>query len=111
MWAHPDIDERYFYDDRTTGRSNLTDTSPGSRILFFDRDPWGIPRFIAHGEVAYIGPGWTGPWRVNFTGLARLAKGISFSSFGLPDSLNDITEITYETYPAHAHGNGDHTPG
>ena len=98
VWAHPDIDERYFYDDRTTGRSNLTDAGPGSRILFYDRDLRGIPRFIVHGEVAYIGPGWTGPWSVSFTGLTRLAKGINFSSFGLPDGLNDITEITYETY-------------
>lgn len=96
--ADPDIDGRYLYGERTTGRSNLTDAGPGSRILFYDRDRLGLPRFIAHGEVAYIAPGWAGPWRVDFTSLTRLGQGISFSSFGLPDRLSDITEVSYETY-------------
>ena len=98
IWAHPDIDERYVYDERTTGRSNLSDAGPGSRVLFYDRGHLGLPRLTAHGEVAYIGPGWTGPWTVEFSGLTRLADGISFSAFGLPDRLSDITEVSYQTY-------------
>lgn len=57
VWAHPDIDERYQYNERTTGRSNLTDAGPGSRILFYDRDHLGLTRLIAHGEVSYSGQG------------------------------------------------------
>lgn len=88
----------YRYDENTGGRGALNDAGPGSRIVFFARNtsPTRIgPRanFVAHGEVSYIGPGWTGPWQAtvaNYTEMASRTPAVETS--------NAITEINFETY-------------
>lgn len=85
------------YHSRGEGRAMLTDAGPASRVLFWNSPHSGVSVLNAHGEVAYIEPGWSGPWLANFIDLRRIESTVSLSSFGLT-ALTPITEIAYETY-------------
>ncbi|MGY0536359.1 protein NO VEIN domain-containing protein [Nocardioides sp. YJ-D4] len=94
----PLLDDSYRYDKSAGGHGSLNDAGPGSRVIFYRREDAGL-RFEAHGEVAYIASGWSGPWSVEFVDLARFTgQGVLLEDLGWAGRLSSVTEITYATY-------------
>lgn len=97
-----DHEFRYAYDDTVSGRAHFNDAGPGSRIIYYAtrkhrKNPM---HFIAHAEVAYIGPGWAGPWEAtiaNYTEFKRPVPVTEFEMEGWNRQIS-ITEITFDTY-------------
>lgn len=95
---------RYRYDSNVTGRGPLNDAGPGSRIIYYStsKSKQHPKHFIAHAEVTYIGPGWTGPWEAAIADYTELARPVPEAELDLPgwNHQHAITEITYDTYKA-----------
>lgn len=93
---------RYAYDSTVSGRANFTDAGPGSRIIYYatHKHKKNPMHFIAHAEVTYIGPGWTGPWEAridNYTEFTRPVPKTELEMAGWNTQIS-ITEITFDTY-------------
>lgn len=99
-----DHHRRYRYDSTVTGRGPLNDAGPGSRIIYYStsKSKEHPKHFVAHAEVTYIGPGWTGPWEASITNYTQFERPVPETELVL-DGWNHqhaITEITLETYQA-----------
>lgn len=99
-----DHHRRYRYDSTVTGRGPLNDAGPGSRIIYYStsKSRQQPKHFIAHAEVTYIGPGWTGPWEASIADYTEFERPVPVTELVL-DGWNHqhaITEITPETYQA-----------
>lgn len=97
-----DHEFRYAFNESVSGRDAFKDAGPGSRVVYYStkKNNSNPMHFVAHAEIEYIGPGWTGPWE------ARIANYTEFERPVHVDEVKDgnwnrqisITEITYGTY-------------
>ncbi|MFC7726162.1 DUF3883 domain-containing protein [Nocardioides sp. GCM10028917] len=97
-----DHEFRYAYDSTVSGRANFTDAGPGSRVIYYatsshKKNPM---HFIAHAEVFYIGPGWTGPWEATIANYTEFNRPVPVGEFEMEgwNRQISITEISYGTY-------------
>lgn len=99
-----DHEFRYKFDSTVSGRRPLLDAGPGSRIVYYatHKHKTNPKHFIAHAEVNYIGPGWTGPWEAlitNYTEFKRPVPKDELEMAGWNTQIS-ITEVSYGTYQA-----------
>lgn len=97
-------DEVYRYDGTVSGRMSLNDAGPDSRVIYYatSSSKTHPKHFIATATVAYIGPGWTGPWEARLEDYSPFASPVPGSEVQM-DGWNKqvaITEITFDTYQA-----------
>ena len=97
-----DHERRYRYDDSVSGRIQLNDAGPGSRVLYYStsKSSQNAQHFTGHAEVHYIASGWEGPWEAQFDGYQSFAHPVAVSNVDIPgwNRQNAITEITFDTY-------------
>ncbi|GAB2678261.1 protein NO VEIN domain-containing protein [Thalassiella azotivora] len=95
---------RYRYDSTVTAHRPLNDAGPGSRVIYYStsKSRQHPKHFVAHAEVSYIGPGWTGPWEATIANYSEFTRPVPGEELEMPgwNHQHAITEITYETYSA-----------
>ena len=103
-------DRVYRYDETVSGRMPFNDAGPGSRVLHYatSNAQQSPQHFVSHAEVAYVGPGWTGPWTAELTAYEHLPTPVPVNGVNLPgwNRQNAITEITWATYQEIVHVGG-----
>ena len=94
----------YRYDETVTARRPFNEAGPGSCVVYYATgSSMSNPQhFIATATVAYIAPGWTGPWEAHLENYLNLPHPVPGSDLTMPkwNHQHAITEITYETYQA-----------
>ena len=97
-----DHEFRYAYDSTVSGRANFTDAGPGSRVIYYatSSHKQNPMHFIAHAEVTYISPGWTGPWEATIANYTEFRRPVPVNQFEMEgwNRQISITEITFDTY-------------
>lgn len=92
----------YRYDGTVTGRVPLNEAGPGTRILYYStrNSSQNKMSFVAHAEVQYIAPGWTGPWEAQLAGYTEFATPVPVSDVNIMgwNRQHAITEIAWDTY-------------
>jgi len=96
--------EVYRYDRSVSAHRPLNEAGPGSQVVFYATGKSTISpkHFIASATVAYIYPGWEGPWEAHFVQFESFPNPVPVSELRLDgwNRQHAITEISWSTFQA-----------